>query len=107
MSNVYYNPEQCGLKIIDTLDESGLSYEFNTLTIFEAIQNGKIYWAQSSGCSCPTPFEEYHFSDENDHNLNEVNEQTLDSFINTVKTFPASVDERNSAIRKVKYRLKK
>ena len=107
MYNIYYNTEDCGLTQIDVLDESNLSYEFNTLLIVEATQSKKMYWAASSGCSCPTPFEEYHFRNDNDNDLNPLNIETLESFINEVKNFPASVDERQRVIRKVKYRLKK
>ena len=55
--NPYYNPEKFGLEMI-SFDEDGLSWEFNTLC-FWATPDGKIYSAQDSGCSCPTPFENY------------------------------------------------
>lgn len=107
MNNVYYNPEECGLKIVGSLDEADLSYEFNTLIVLESNQNGKLYWATSSGCSCPTPFEEYHFRNDDEHNLSVLNEETLDNFLSAVKSFPISPDEKQSLIRKVKYRLNK
>lgn len=107
MHNIYYNTKECGLKQVDCLDQSDLSYEFNTLLVVEETQSGKMYWAQSSGCSCPTPFEEYSFTSVNEHNLNELNKETLNTFLNEVKNFPVSMDERQSMIRKVRYRLNK
>lgn len=105
--NPYYDTKECGLTLIDTLDQADMSYEFNTMIVVESNQSKKLYFASSCGCSCPTPFEEYHFRNDDDHNLNVLNNETLDQFINVVKNFPVSVDERQSVIRKVKYRLNK
>jgi hypothetical protein len=55
--NPYYNPESLDLEML-AFDEPGLSYEFNTLC-FWATKNGRVYSAEDSGCSCPTPFEDY------------------------------------------------
>ena len=55
--NPYYNPEKLELELY-SLGEPGLSYEYNTLC-FWATTDGKIYTASDSGCSCPTPFENY------------------------------------------------
>jgi|ERR1035437_10252693 hypothetical protein len=55
--NPYYSPEKLGLEMI-SFEEDGLSYEFNTLC-FWATSDGSVYSAQDSGCSCPTPFEDY------------------------------------------------
>jgi hypothetical protein len=107
MHNIYYNPENCGLTIVGSLDEHDLSYEFNTLLVVEATQSGKLYWARSSGCSCPTPFEEYFYVSDKENDLNKLNKETLASFISEVKTFPVPSDERQSLIAKVKYRLNK
>lgn len=35
-----------------------MCYEFNTLC-FWATKDGRVYSACDSGCSCPTPFEDY------------------------------------------------
>lgn len=55
--NPYYNPDQFDLDLF-SLDEPGLSYEYNTLC-FWATKDGRVFTAQDSGCSCPTPFEDY------------------------------------------------
>lgn len=56
--NPYYDPDKLGLSLV-SFDEPDMSYEYNTLC-FWATEDGLIYTAQDSGCSCPTPFEERH-----------------------------------------------
>lgn len=41
-----------------SFDKSSGCYEFDTIC-FWATKEGKVYTASDSGCSCPTPFEEY------------------------------------------------
>lgn len=57
MSNVYYSPEQFGLSVVYevSVDES---YSFDILIAWRHT-DGTIYWQHDSGCSCPTPFEDY------------------------------------------------
>jgi hypothetical protein len=55
--NPYYAPEKLGLTMI-SFDEPGLSWEYNILC-FWTINDGRVFTAQDSGCSCPTPFEDY------------------------------------------------
>lgn len=105
MQNIYYNPEKCGLEIVDVLDDPQ-DYAFNTLLIVRATDTNRVYYAASAGCSCPVPFEEYHYASADDNDLNEVTYETLDSFINVVNNFPVSIDERKDAIRKVEALLK-
>ena len=61
MSNVYYDPAASGLVSVDSLDESGLCYEFNTLMVVKHKATGRVFYAHDSGCSCPTPFENFSF----------------------------------------------
>jgi hypothetical protein len=62
--NPYYAPEKFNLEMI-SFDEPGLSYEFNTLCFWSNDQ-GMVYSAQDSGCSCPTPFEDYEGETQNE-----------------------------------------
>jgi hypothetical protein len=57
MINPYYAPEKLELELI-TFDEPDMSWEYNTLC-FWSTNEGLVYSASNSGCSCPTPFEEY------------------------------------------------
>ncbi len=57
--NIYYNPEKFGLKIVEETNKPDLSYEFDMVVAWEDVTTGKQYWAQDSGCSCPSPFEQF------------------------------------------------
>ena len=39
-------------------DEPDMCYEYNTLN-FWITEDGRVFSASDSGCSCPTPFEDY------------------------------------------------
>lgn len=106
MNNIYYNPEDCGLSIVGVLDEDGLSYEFNTLLVVKETSSKRLFYATSSGCSCPTPFEEYHFSNGDDHDLTEIKGENVEAFVNEVNNFPASQDERRQLVTKVRRQLR-
>ena len=55
--NPYYNPDKLNLTLY-SLDKDDTDYDYDTLC-FWATEDGRVYTAQDSGCSCPTPFEEY------------------------------------------------
>jgi hypothetical protein len=57
--NPYSNPGRCGLEIMAVLDVPDLCYEFDTLVIWIDTATNDLYAARDSGCSCPTPFEDY------------------------------------------------
>jgi hypothetical protein len=59
MANPYYSPEKLDLKVLVDFWLSEPDYDFNILCVWKH-KNGKLYWAQDSGCSCPSPFEDYH-----------------------------------------------
>lgn len=56
--NLYYKPEKWGLEILAEIDTGG-SYEFNMSVLFKAKDTGGLYLGQDSGCSCPSPFENF------------------------------------------------
>lgn len=56
-SNVYYDPEKFGLEIVGMVDFSSGSYEFSYFVVWQDTETKVLYWAEDSGCSCPTPFE--------------------------------------------------
>jgi hypothetical protein len=58
--NFYYNPKESDLEIVWTLEEPDLSYEYNMLVVWKHIPTGKFYYASDSGCSCPSPFEDFN-----------------------------------------------
>lgn len=58
--NLYYAPEKSGYETVDSYD-TGASYEFNITMVLK--KDGKLFYAQDSGCSCPIPFEDIEESD--------------------------------------------
>jgi hypothetical protein len=58
MANVYYSPEDFGLTVVDELSKDP-DYDFDMLVVWRH-EDGTLYWAHDSGCSCPTPFEDYN-----------------------------------------------
>lgn len=58
--DIYASPEKHGLRIVETHEEEDLYYEFHMVVLWEDVKTKKRWWGQDSGCSCPSPFENYH-----------------------------------------------
>lgn len=58
MSNIYYNPEDFGLKVVGEVEYVD-GYEFDRRVVWRHKATGKLYTARDAGCSCPSPFEDY------------------------------------------------
>jgi hypothetical protein len=57
MSNPYYDPEEFGLRKVAEVELSEPCYSFDTLAVWA--DDAGLYLGTDSGCSCPTPFENY------------------------------------------------
>jgi hypothetical protein len=57
--NVYDNPEKYGLETVGEVEWDDESYAFNITAIWRDPQDGQLYLASDSGCSCPSPFEDF------------------------------------------------
>lgn len=55
--NLYYYPENNGLRIVSSAD-AGECYEFDIVAVFQDVESGELFIGSDSGCSCPTPFED-------------------------------------------------
>jgi hypothetical protein len=55
--NAYYNPEAHSLTIFGEADAGG-SYHFDKFVVWKTSE-GDYIWGTDSGCSCPSPFEEF------------------------------------------------
>lgn len=77
MSNIYYNPEHFGLEIVAQIEYSSGCYEFDTRVVWKQKSSRKCFTARDSGCSCPTPFEDYHMG-----NIEPLNFQALRQEVN-------------------------
>ena len=103
--SIYGNPENWGLKQLGMIEDDTLSYEFDMLVVWvEATPTGtpKLYWARDSGCSCPSPFEDYR----NVSDLYNLRPDTFSEFESEVTNFRGvSVTDAADLLRTVKSAL--
>ena len=76
--DVYTYPEKFGLNLIGEIagDASG-DYGFDIFVVWKN-KYGKLYWGEDSGCSCPSPFEDYH-------SVSQLNEGSMDDLLRSMK----------------------
>lgn len=55
----YYNPEDFGLETIGEIEWSQEAYQFDLTAIWWNPAVGRFVMASDSGCSCPSPFEDF------------------------------------------------
>lgn len=82
MNDVYYHPEQFDLELVEMFERPDMSYEFDMLGVWKHA-DGTVYWAQDSGCSCPSPFEGFTSLEL----MNVVNHRNLDEFQRALSDF--------------------
>jgi hypothetical protein len=58
MSDLYSKPEDFGLSTVGEVEWSEPNYDFD-LTVLWRNPQGRLFWADDSGCSCPMPFEDF------------------------------------------------
>lgn len=58
-ADVYYQPEKFGLVPVAELELSEPDYSFDLVMVWEHTETGQLYVGYDSGCSCPSPFEDY------------------------------------------------
>jgi len=57
--NIYYNPEKYNLVTVAEIEYSDHMYQFDTRVVWQDTSTRKLWTMRDSGCSCPTPFEDY------------------------------------------------
>ncbi|SRR6266498_856505 len=57
--DLYSQPEAFGLRVIGELNDPEACYSFRDLVVWQHEETGMIYYATDSGCSCPSPFEDF------------------------------------------------
>ncbi|MEU3976855.1 DUF7574 domain-containing protein [Streptomyces bacillaris] len=55
---IYSRPESYGLRMIGEVDWSDGCYQFDLTVVWQDTTTGALYYADDSGCSCPSPFED-------------------------------------------------
>jgi hypothetical protein len=56
--NLYSDPGKLGLEVVGEAGDELASYSFDMFVIWRD-ERGNLYHASDSGCSCPSPFEDY------------------------------------------------
>jgi hypothetical protein len=57
--NIYYSPEHFELEPVAEIDYSDGDYCFDLRVVWAHRPSGRLLTARDSGCSCPSPFEDY------------------------------------------------
>lgn len=94
MESIYDYEKELGLKLLGELDQQDLSYEFNKIGVFRHAETGRLFWANTSGCSCPGDYHEFDWDGPDRNNLRELRAGTVQDFKDAVMAFPASMEER-------------
>lgn len=76
----YFQPEKFDLTPIAEIDYSDGEYRFDIRVVWKH-KDGKLYTARDSGCSCPSPFEDYLKLED----LEELDLQELDTEVKEEK----------------------
>lgn len=56
--SVYYDPFEFNLYPLAELELDDEAYQFNILCVWRH-EDDRLFWGQDSGCSCPSPFEDF------------------------------------------------
>lgn len=97
MNDVYYNPEQFDLKVVAEIDLSDGDYQFDLRVVWRHLPTGRLLTARDSGCSCPSPFEDYH-------SIDDLEVMNLDEIVREIRTESehTTADERARFLRAVR-----
>lgn len=55
---IYYQPSDLDLDAVGEVEWDDESYQFNLTGVWRHTVTGDLYYADDSGCSCPSPFED-------------------------------------------------
>jgi hypothetical protein len=56
--NIYSSPEKHGLTMVGEVEWGDGNYSFDLTTVWRDTKTGALYFADDSGCSCPSPYED-------------------------------------------------
>lgn len=106
MSNIYYSPEDFGLEVVGVIERSDGDYQFDMVVVWKQAR-GKYWIGQDSGCSCPSPFEDYgdvnqldgpHNKDNLRKRLDYIRENESDCTVLTTAEFKKEISDILSRI---------
>jgi hypothetical protein len=97
--NIYYDPEEFGLLIDGEIEENG-AYQFNMVVVWKDKLDPLYYWAADCGCSCPSPFENYHGKQD----LNLFHGGNWNHFVEAVEDLKYGLSDADKGIFIAKYK---
>jgi hypothetical protein len=62
-ANPYYDPAAYGLELVGDVEWDDEPYQFNMTAVWRSTTTGQLYYADDSGRSCPSPFEDHSTED--------------------------------------------
>jgi hypothetical protein len=87
------------LKFFDSIDDSS-GYDFHTLMVVQCEKTGNLFYGTDSGCSCPSPFEDFH----SEADFTRITLRSYESFACDVERWDVSRAEKDALLSKV-YRV--
>lgn len=58
--NLYSCPGNKNLTLLGIIDDPAADYSFDMIGVWQT-EDGRVFYAQDAGCSCPSPFEDSMF----------------------------------------------
>ena len=98
----YYYPEKFDLVPVGEIEMSEPCYSFDTVVVWRHTPTGDVYTARDSGCSCPTPFEDYDSLEQ----LTKLTSVNLDEFAQDLRQ-SYDQDGARDLLRKVRKELRR
>lgn len=101
--DLYNQPEKFGIKPIGEFEWSEPDYSFDFTVVWQSLEDPTLfYWAQDSGCSCPSPFEGFtSLEGDADYQVNKgTKHEAIKMLLDALETLrpgddPAYYDRRN------------
>jgi hypothetical protein len=100
--DVYSNPQKHGLETIGDIEWDDESYQFNMTAVWRDPATGRLYWADDSGCSCPSPFEDVRTRDD----LTAGTADELDAHLKAQLEHAQARDEASGAVADLMLKIK-
>lgn len=73
-SGTLASPASVGYELVEEIETDNEAYQFNLVGIFRKEEDGTLWYATDSGCSCPVPWEDVQVSALEPYDYSEVEE---------------------------------
>lgn len=84
-TSLYYGHDKpIGITSLGELDDPEADYSFDILFVFKDDASNRVFYGRDSGCSCPSPFEDFTWDGPDKNSFTEVTKANFESFINVL-----------------------